>query len=205
MRHAKVRALAAVATFALIALAAAEGAPATQICERVGSGGDGRCPGGSAERELAKGGSFTVSSTDAILTSATSEVSCSSSSVRLKMTSRNGISLVKGKVPALSFDGCETAGGTSCNVTFANLPYEAVLHPPDVLVSDPVGIAIHLDCGFLVSCQFTAQEQLLAVEGDLVVAAGDRAATVEGLCPVAARLDATYSASDAGSELTFSL
>lgn len=201
MRYEKRLGLAAFAVFALLALAGPGGAPATQICEQAQSGGDGKCPNGSSERELAKGESFTLAASDLVLTSPNTYVSCSNSSIRLKMTSKNSISLVRGVITALSFDGCETSGGTACETSVANLPYDAVVHPPDVIVSDEDGMPIQLNCGFLVSCELIGEEHLLEVEDDQIVASAERPAAKKGLCPAWPRLDATYSAQP---ELTFS-
>ena len=201
MRHSKVVGLVVVGAFVVMALVGEESVSATQICKRVKGGGDGKCPNGSFEKELAKGESFTASSTDLVLTSAITNVACSSSAVTLRMTSRNSISLIKGLVTALSFTDCRTTGGTGCITTLANLPYEAVVHREDVIVSDAAGVVIDVRCGFLVSCEFTAQEQLLSVEGDLLVASEERPLAKKGFCPVVPRLDASYSTR---SKITFS-
>ena len=202
MRYPKVLGLAAVAALALLALAAPGAASTTQICKRAEGGGDGKCRNGSSERELAKGESFTATSTDLVLTSPSTDVACATSSVTLKMASRNTASLIRSKVTALSFVGCRTSGGTPCVTTVANLPYDAALHRSDILFFDKAGgVAIHLSCGYLVSCEFTVHEQLLALEGNLLVASSERPTTARGFCPVAARFDATYST---GSRITFS-
>lgn len=201
MKYAKLLSLAAVAAFALMALAGAEIAAATQICKRVESGGEGKCRNGSFEKELAKGESFTASSIDLVLTGLTTYVTCPSSSVTLKMTSKNSIPLIKGKITALSFTDCKTSGGTGCVATAANLPYEVVLHKEDVIVFDEAGVVFKLHCGYLVSCELTAREQLLGVEGDLVVASEERPLSKKGFCPVVPRLDASYST---GSKITLS-
>ncbi len=195
MRHAKVLGLAAVATFALMAVGDAGVASATQICKRVESGGDGKCRNGSLEKELAKGESFTATSTDLVLTSPTTSVACSSSSITARLTSKNAIALLRGKITALSFTGCETGGGTPCVVGVANLPYETVFHKTDILVFDKVGgVVFRLNCGFLASCEFEAREQLIELEGGRLVASREIPYARQGtFCPVAPRLDATYS------------
>lgn len=202
MKFTKGLGLAAVAAIALMGLAHAEMASATQVCKQVQSGGDGKCPGGSSEKELTKGEALTASATDLVLTGLSSSVSCARSSVTLRMASENSISLIKGKVTALSFDDCATVAGTPCVATVANLPYDVVLHDTDLLFFDKAGgVSLQLECGYLVSCEFTVQEQLLEVEGNLLVAVDERPATKKGLCPLVPRLDATYSA---GSGITFS-
>jgi len=202
MKYSKVLGLAAVAACALLAFAGAGAASATQICKRAEGGGDGKCRNGSSEKELAKGESFTATSTDLVLTSPTTEVACSSSSMTLRMTTENAISLIRGKVTALSFADCSTNGGTPCVSTVANLPYDAVLHRTDVILFDKAGgVSIEFECGYLESCEFTVQVQLIAAAGDLLVASGEIPSTAKGFCPVAARLDATYSAR---SGITFS-
>ncbi len=193
---------AAVVALVLAVLAGSGVAAATQICEPAGSGGDGRCPNGSAEALLPKGASFKAESTDVVLTSLTAEVSCSTSTLAARLTSENGIPLLKGKITALSFAGCETAGATPCEVTVANLPYETVFHKTDIIVFDDAGEVIRLNCGFLVSCEFEAQEHLLEPEGDLLAASEERPYAKRGaFCPVGSRLDATYAPLR---ELTFS-
>jgi hypothetical protein len=194
MNHGKSLGLGVLAALVLMAFASAWVAAATQVCKQVGSGGDGKCLGGAAERELAKGESFTASSTDVVLTSPTTYVSCESSSITLRMISRNSILLIKGLMTDLSFDGCETSGGTTCVTSVANLPYEAVVQNQDVIVSDAANIPMRLDCGFLVSCELIAREQLLAIEGDLMVASTERPLARKGACPVWPRFDASYSA-----------
>lgn len=185
---------AAVVALVLAVLAGSGVAAATQICESVGSGGDGRCPDGSAEELLAKGKSFRASSTDVVLTSLTTEVTCSTSSITVRLTSKNGVKLLRGKIPALSFTGCETGGGTPCAVTMVNLPFETVFQRTDILVFDEAGVVFRLNCGFLVSCEFEAREQLIELEDGLLVASREIPYGRTGaFCPFAARLDATYS------------
>ncbi len=201
MKFEKALGLAAVAAFIVVALAIAGTAAATQICRPVESGGDGKCPDGSLEKELAKGESFTATSTDLVLTGQTSSVSCSSSTARLRMISENSISLVEGLITALSYTDCKTSGGTACTTTVTGLPYEAVVHPPDVIVSDPQGIVVGFKCGFLVRCELKTREQLLEVEGNQLVASSERPSSKKGFCPLVPRLDATYTTRP---ELTFS-
>ena len=187
---------------AVLLMGLAGTASATQVCKQVQSGGDGKCPGGPSERELAKGESITAAATDVVLTSLSSSVFCSRSSVRVQLASKNSISLLKGKVTALSFTDCATSGGTPCTVSVANLPYEVVLHKTDLLFFDGTGgVEMRVSCGYLVRCEFTVQEQLLEVEGDVLVADKERPATKKGLlCPLVPRLDATYTT---GSRVTF--
>jgi hypothetical protein len=186
--------IAAIAALALLALAGPGAASAAQICKQVPSGGDGQCPGRAAEKQIAKGESFEVSATDAVLTSPVTDISCANSSVRVRMTSENGISTLEGKITALSFDGCETAGGTACTVTLGNLPFETVFHLADVLVFDEAGILFRINCGFLVSCEIEGREQLIELEAGVLVASDERPYAKRGaFCPSVPRFDATYS------------
>jgi hypothetical protein len=191
---------AAVVVLALAALAGTQVASATQICKPVKTGGDGKCPNGSLEKELAKGESFTVTSTDVVLTSASTSVTCSRSSVGLKMTSENAISLIRGRVTALSFANCKTAGGTECTTAVSNLPYKVGYHNEDIIVYDEAGIVIEVHCGFLISCELTAQEQLLSNKENLLLASAEEPGTEGAFCPIAPRFDASYSPR---SEFTF--
>lgn len=185
---------AVVLALAAIALAGPGTAAASEICKQAAGGGDGRCPDRTAEKQIAKGESFEVSATDAVLTSPVTEISCADSSLRVRMTSRNGIPTLEGKVTALSFDGCETAGGTACTVTLGNLPFETVFHRTDILVFDEAGILFRINCGFLVSCEIEGREQLIELEDGLLVASGERPYAKRGaFCPFAPRFDATYS------------
>jgi hypothetical protein len=186
---------AVVLALALVALVGSGAASATQACKRVEGGGDGKCPGAQSEKELAKGQSFRATSTDLVLTSPTTDVACAGSSLRVRMTSPNGIKLLRGKVPALTFSGCKTSGGTPCTTSVANLPYETVLQKRDILFFDPAGVVIGLNCGLLISCEFVAREQLLEAAGNLLVASGERPLARKGaFCPIAPRLDASYRA-----------
>ncbi len=179
---------------ALVLLVGSGLGSATQICQRVEDGGDGKCPNGTFEQELAEGASFRAVSTDVVLTSPAMDITCARSSLRVRMTSPNSIKLLRGKITALSFSDCRTSGGTRCSTSLANMPYEAVLQNRDILFFDPDDIVISLNCGFLVNCELVGEEQLLAAEEDLLVASAERPAAKRGWCPPVPRIDASYRA-----------
>ncbi|HVD38644.1 MAG TPA: hypothetical protein VNC15_07410 [Solirubrobacterales bacterium] len=118
MKHLKIIGLAAIAAMAFMAFAAS--ASADVLC-KTAPNKSGECE--TAVGDYASGTVFTSESTNAKLTvegGITSYVTCSKSNVSLKNTSTGSNTsgtAVAGEVTKVSWSGCQTAGGSSCNVS----------------------------------------------------------------------------------------
>lgn len=198
MKYLKVLGLAAVAAMAVMAFGAGT-ASAAQIC--VPGTGDGKCAT-SNEREYTPGTNITATSSNPVLTSSITTVTCKESSTTVTGTASTGAA-ISGEVTALSFaNDCTTSGGTSCTVTVVNLPYPGSLTSSELTVNDASGAGAKVVCGVLINCTFTSTDAVLSVAHDTFQATVKLNRT-GGFCPETAEWHATYKiTSPAGTTVT---
>jgi hypothetical protein len=193
VKYLKVLGLAAVAAMAVMAFGASTAA-ATQVCVAATAGhpADGKCAAG--ERELTNGESVTGTSSNPVLTSSVTTVTCKESSTTVKANTGTGTPIA-GEVTALSFaNDCTTSSGTSCTVTVVNLPYTGSLETNKLTVTDAVGAGAKVVCGVLINCTFTTKKAELTVTHNASTTF-DATVSLEregGFCPATAEWHATY-------------
>jgi hypothetical protein len=205
MKYLKILGLAAVAAMALMAVAGAGTASATELCTVNTS----PCPAAS---KYNSGTVIEASSTNATLTSSLGNVVCTGSSIKGTTTSSGGSKLsVEGTMESLSFSGCTLTTPFSttkhnCTVTGINLHYKGVAakttQPNGTLTVTSGGSGdpgAKVDCGAnVLRCQFTSPSIVLDVTGGspaTVLAKEEslnRTVYEGGLCPSTSTWDATY-------------
>jgi hypothetical protein len=146
--------------------------------------------------------SFTAGSTNAVLSTSSGNVTCTSSSTTVKNTAQNGSpNPLPGSVTALSFSGCKL-GTTNCTVTAQNIPYDAsnvaigssgngTLNVDDSGTTDPSASVV---CGFFINCTFGKPTVSGAVTGGnpASVSFNTTLNRTGGICPSTATWTATY-------------
>jgi hypothetical protein len=194
MKYLKMLGLAAIAALAFAAIAGAGTASAAKLC-KTAPNKSGVCEGG----HYASGTTFEATSTNPVLTvvsGATSQVTCSHSTVSLKSTATEGTPGVPGEITHLGFTGCKTALGFSCTVSTTS-GYTGELTSTTLTAKGSAETSV-VCAGFLsckykpkaagVSLSFTAGNpaKFTATEQELELIAGG-----EG-CGTGAKWDATY-------------
>lgn len=196
MKYVKILGLAAVAALAVMAFVGAGTASATTLCKTGGSPEAG-CGAGKGEIN-AETDNIVGTSTNAILTSSLTNVTCEHSETEINPESSTGTPII-GSVEKLTFTGnCKTSSGTACTVQVLNLPYGGSLEGDTLTVTDPIGAGAKVVCGFLINCTFTTKQASLTVENGsptVAVAAGVKLERAGGFCPETAEWHATYKTS----------
>jgi hypothetical protein len=208
VKYLKVLGLALVAAMALTAIMGATSASAaTKLCSTVVNANQGGCPAGKYEYA----GTVKATSTNAILTSSTTNVTCEHSEVTLTANTSTNVppaTSIAGTITNLTFTkNCKTASGTACTVETVNLPYdghvqgtiEGNTNTSSLTVTDATGAGALVKCGFLINCTFTTKEATLhgvnissPATTTRFTAAGIKLNRSGGFCPETAEWHATY-------------
>ena len=193
MKYVKILGLAALAAMAVMAFVGAGTASATTLCKTSGSPEAG-CGAGKGEIN-AETDNIVGTSTNAKLTSPIANVVCNHSETEIDPASSTG-SPILGSITKLTFTGeCRTEGGTACTVTVKNIPYEAELEGTTLTAKDAVGAGAKVVCGFLINCEFLANEAKLTItNGSPTTATASKVVLKRngGICPETAEWDAVY-------------
>jgi hypothetical protein len=194
VKYVKILGLTAVAAMAVMAFVGAGTASATTLCK---SGGSPEAGCGAGKGEInAETDNIEGTSSNAILTSSLTDVTCKVSETKINPTSSTGAPIL-GTVENLNFkEDCTTASGTSCTVTVVNLPYSSSLEGTALTVTDPIGAGATVKCGFLINCTFTTKSATLNIVNgtpSVAKAEGVKLEREGGFCPETAEWHATYS------------
>jgi hypothetical protein len=186
MKHIKMLGLAALAAFALTAVAGAGTASAGAIvC------GNSSNPCTNILGKGTKIASQLKTGTVATLTSST-EVTCKKSSVGGVLTNGEG----HGEITTFTFGECHTTSGDKCTVTAVNLPYTATATTGALDVTGKSGNpGATVDCGSFINCTFTVSSITLGVTNGepAYISANKEPLNGSGFfCPSSAAWDATY-------------
>lgn len=152
-------ALAGLAALALTAVAGAGSASASRLCSTKTSPCSGTIYGieQMLNMQLKTG-------TTATLVTGFATVTCSSATMKGKITAAGGpASLVTGEITNYSLGGCQTGGGTPCGATATTLPYHFAFHYTSggngtLTVQAGAGgedPGFTMVCGTLINCKFT--------------------------------------------------
>lgn len=197
MRNATAFAVSALAASAAIAVIGLGTASATTLCKTGGSP-ELNCGSGKGEINALLDNIFGTS-TNLIFTTSITNVTCTHSTLTIDPETSTGTP-VTGTVTGLTFaETCKTSGGTHCKpIKVLNLPYHASIDDAALIVTDPVGAGVTIECGFILNCTFTTKNaQLTFTNGSptTLVAASIKLERSGGLCPETAEFHATYSIS----------
>jgi hypothetical protein len=193
MKYVKMLGLAAMAAMALMAVGGAGTASAAELCTE----NKAPCP---TEKKHGAGTTIEASVVGtATLTTNTTNVHCSVSDVHGTTTTAGGSGkAVLGEIESLSFEQCETSGGTECEVTTQGFPASASLvatgggNGTMTVTGEP---GAHVQCGFFINCTFTTKSIALDVTGGNpahVTASEEELLRSGGFCPTVSKWDATY-------------
>ncbi len=202
MKYAKMLGLAAIAALALMAVAGAGTASATVLCKEKPNASN-QCPAG---KDYAAGTVLKATAASAFLDTSLVDVTCHSE-VEAKTTTTGGAAAtVLGTIENLTFTGCETEGGSECEVEVENLPYKAEIHNTATVGNGLLTVTGHsgepsaqVVCFGFLDCTFGNTKFELPVDGGnpaKVTANAVKLAIKEGgfLCPSEAKWTATYTA-----------
>lgn len=194
MKYVRILGLVAAAAMAVMAFGGGT-ASAAQLCANAASEANG-CGKNGTQAKAETAADVTGTSTNAILTSSITDVTCTDSHTTINPNSSTGTPIT-GTVDVLTFGGeCETSGGTECHVTTVNLPYEASIEGTTLTVKDAVGAGAVVECGFLINCTFTTKEAKLSITNGTPTTATASKVVLNrsgGFCPATAEWHATYS------------
>jgi hypothetical protein len=194
MKHLKGFGLAGFAAAVLIMSAGAPSASATEFCSTETSPCTGTMYG--------SGTKFAGKSTNPILTSSITNVTCELAQMGGELTSTGGTGStpISGTVTSATWtNNCKTASGTACTITVLNLPWSmtgeeaAGENEFTVTVAGKPGVTVK--CGFLINCTFTQTSLVLSGENGnpaYVTATAEALNTEGGFCPATASYDAKY-------------
>lgn len=197
MKYIKVLGLSAFAAMALMAVVGAGTASATELCSTTTTPCSGTKYSSGTHIEASVVGKAT-------LTNSITNVTCEASTVEGETTSSggSGATVVTGTISELTFENCETAGGTSCTVATQGFPAMADVQ---YLSGDNGSMTVtpeghgepgaHVTCGFFINCTFTTSSITLDVLGGSpahVTASEEVLNRSGGFCPSTAKWDATY-------------